>query len=97
MMARCKMCDFRRKDREKIPLPNICGSIFVGDERYDLDFITGEIELEKCTYPLTYSLTVTVTGATSSGDTICTMAKISTTICPNCGRVLKKAECRGKE
>lgn len=89
-MAKCKMCDFRRKDREKIPLPDALGSIFAGEERQELNFVTGNLELEKSLNPLTYKLVITVTGMTPDWNTVCTTIKIPVNICPNCGRVLRK-------
>jgi len=47
MLAKCKMCDFRRKGREKIPLPDVAGSIYMGGERQELGFVTGSLEIEK--------------------------------------------------
>jgi len=93
-VAKCKMCDFRRKDREKIPLPDALGSIFAGEERQELNSVTGNLELEKSlnplTYKLTYKLVITVTGMTPDWNTVCTIIKIPVNICPNCGRVLRK-------
>ena len=88
--TKCAMCDFRR-NKEKIQLANVSGCIFeVDGERQELDFVVGELSLEKNHNPLSYNVVIMVSGTDPNEDeTVCTIAKFPTKICPNCGKVLK--------
>jgi hypothetical protein len=92
---KCTMCDFRRKanNREKISLMDIKGCILSDKDveaSQQLEFMFGEMSLEKRLCPVAYKAVVTVSGADPNGDlTVCTIASFPTKVCPNCGKVLK--------
>lgn len=91
---KCKMCDFRLtySNRERISLMDISGSIMTGLEENDhkqLDFMTGELSLEKSLSPVSYNTVITVSGIEPGNSSVCTIAKFPTKICPKCGKPLK--------
>ncbi len=92
---KCTMCDFRLKasNRKKISLMDLKGCVFNDKDvnaKQQLEFMFGEMSLEKKLYPVSYKAVVTVSGADPNGDlTVCTIASFPTKVCPNCGKVLK--------
>lgn len=89
-MAKCTVCNFRRRDR--IVLENVTGSISrEGEDRQEFDYVVGALSLEKSLFPPQYYAVVTVSGADPNGElTAAFTIKIPTITCLNCGKVLQK-------
>lgn len=95
MSNKCTMCNFRLgyQKREKIQLMNVAGSIFRDNDntsREELDYLNGELELQKNLVPLAYHIAITVAGTEVNNDfSVVTIARFTTTVCPKCGKILK--------
>lgn len=106
MRGRCSLCDFRKSAivrKKQLNFYSSCklsGACFVKakdsghEERHELTNMTGDLLLEKSSFPPVYYEIVTLTGVcprdAGSEVTVCTTMKIPTRVCPGCGRQLMK-------